>query len=174
MPFHLHENRLSESLLPRLYCPSISTSTSPSRSRLLLLLLPQRTQTHTRDLDNLESHTGNITLSFALSTETGEKDFVVFVNEVEATVVWYCEKSLPLAFLLCLLHPQWLKSKLSQTTAPVSKLLFCGLHTESSDLLPILNQLHPHTFPDSRIRLFCLDPHFLQHYALGMGGTAEG
>ena len=49
---------------------------SPLRSWLLLLLLPQRRQTNTRDLDDLESHTGNITLCLALTTETGEEDFV--------------------------------------------------------------------------------------------------
>jgi len=60
------------------------------RSWLLLLLLPQRTQTNTRDLDDLESHTRNITLGLSLSTESGEKDLIVLVDEVEATVVGDC------------------------------------------------------------------------------------
>jgi hypothetical protein len=54
---------------------------------LLLLLLPQSKQTDTRDFDDLESHTGNITLGFALATETSQEDLVVLVHEVEATVV---------------------------------------------------------------------------------------
>ena len=57
------------------------------RSGLFLLLLPQSAQTNTRDLDHLESDTGNITLGLALSTETGDEDFVVLVDEVEATIV---------------------------------------------------------------------------------------
>jgi hypothetical protein len=59
------------------------------RSWLLLLLLPQRHQTHARDFDDLESHTGNITLGLALTTETGKEHFVVLVHEVQATVIWY-------------------------------------------------------------------------------------
>ena len=60
------------------------------RPGLLLLLLPQRRKTDTRDLDDLETHTGNITLGLALATETGEEDFVVLVHEVQATVVGDC------------------------------------------------------------------------------------
>jgi hypothetical protein len=59
----------------------------PLRAGLLLLLLPQSEQTDTRDLDDLESHTGNITLGLALATETSQEDLVVLVHEVEATVV---------------------------------------------------------------------------------------
>ncbi len=57
------------------------------RTGLLLLLLPQSHQTDTRDLDDLETDTGNITLGLTLTTETGEKDFVVLIDEVQATVV---------------------------------------------------------------------------------------
>ena len=57
------------------------------RSWLLLLLLPQRRQTNTRDLDDLESNTGNITLRLALTTETREQDLVVLVYKVETTIV---------------------------------------------------------------------------------------
>jgi hypothetical protein len=57
------------------------------RSRLLLLLLPQRRQTNTRDLDDLESNTGNISLRLALTTESSEQDLVVLVYEVETTIV---------------------------------------------------------------------------------------
>ena len=71
------------------------TSLSPTRillrPRLLLLLLPQREQADTRDLDNLESNTGNITLGLALATKTSEQDLVVLVHEVQATVVGDCE-----------------------------------------------------------------------------------
>ena len=57
---------------------------------LLLLLLPQSGQTDTRDLDDLEAHTGDITLGLALATESGEEDFVVLVDKVQATVVGDC------------------------------------------------------------------------------------
>jgi hypothetical protein len=58
------------------------------RARLLLLLLPQGEQTDTRDLDDLETNTRNITLGLALATETSEEDLVVLVDEVQATVIW--------------------------------------------------------------------------------------
>jgi hypothetical protein len=60
------------------------------RPGLLLLLLPQRAETDTRDLDDLETDTGNITLGLALATETSEEDLVVLIDEVEATVVGDC------------------------------------------------------------------------------------
>ena len=71
-------------------CPpnlKLSSAASALRSRLLLLLLPQRRQTNTRDLNDLESHTGNITLRLALTTETREQDLVVLVYKVETTIV---------------------------------------------------------------------------------------
>ncbi len=40
-----------------------------------------------RYLDNLEPDSGNITDGVTLTTESGDKDFVVFLDEVEATVV---------------------------------------------------------------------------------------
>lgn len=54
---------------------------------MYLLLLPEGEETDTRDLDNLEANTGNITLGLARATETGDEDLVVLVNKVEATVV---------------------------------------------------------------------------------------
>lgn len=36
-----------------------------------LLFLPQRQQTNTRNFHHLKTHPGNITLSFASATETG-------------------------------------------------------------------------------------------------------
>ena len=57
------------------------------RAGLLLLLLPESEQTDTGDLDDLETDTGNITLGLALTTETGEEDLVVLIDEVQATVV---------------------------------------------------------------------------------------
>lgn len=60
------------------------------RTGLLLLLLPQGEQTDTGNLDDLEPHTGNITLGLALTTETSQEHLVVLVHEVQATVVGDC------------------------------------------------------------------------------------
>lgn len=76
-----HAENLTFLALPSLY---LSTSL---RTRLLLLLLPQSQQTDAGNLDDLESHTRNITLRLALATETSQKDFVVLVHEVQAAVV---------------------------------------------------------------------------------------
>lgn len=57
------------------------------RTGLLNLLLPKSNQGNTRDLDDLESNTWDITLSLTLSTETGEQNLVVFINEVQTTIV---------------------------------------------------------------------------------------
>lgn len=70
--------------------PSPGTSCDRLRSWLLLLLFPQSRETDTRHLDNLESDTGNITLGLAFATETSEEDFIVLIDEVQATVVWHC------------------------------------------------------------------------------------
>ena len=66
------------------------TNPNPLRSWLLLLLLPQRRQANTRDLDDLESNTRNISLRLSLTTETSKEDFVVLVYEVETTVIGDC------------------------------------------------------------------------------------
>jgi hypothetical protein len=57
------------------------------RSRLLLLLLEKGEQRATGDLDNLETNPGNISDGVTTSTETGQEDFVVLINEVQATVI---------------------------------------------------------------------------------------
>ena len=57
------------------------------RTGLLNLLLPESKQRDTRDLDDLETDTRNITLSLTLSTKTGEQDFVVLIDKVQATII---------------------------------------------------------------------------------------
>lgn len=52
-----------------------------------LLLLPQSKQTDSRDLDDLEADTGDITLGLAATTEARDEDLVVLVDEVQATIV---------------------------------------------------------------------------------------
>lgn len=52
-----------------------------------LLLLPESEETDTRDLDDLETDTGDISLGLAAATETRDEDLVVLVGKVEATVV---------------------------------------------------------------------------------------
>lgn len=69
------------------------------RTRLLLLLLPESKQGDTRDLDDLETDTGNITLGLTLATETGEQNLVVLIDEVQATVIGDC-KNMPVSICL--------------------------------------------------------------------------
>lgn len=57
------------------------------RTGLLLLALEESEQADTRDLDNLETNTGNITLGLTGTTETRDENFVVLVDKVETTVV---------------------------------------------------------------------------------------
>jgi hypothetical protein len=57
------------------------------RTGLFLLFFPQGEERDTRNFNNLETDTWNITLGLALTTETGNQDFVVFVNVVQTTIV---------------------------------------------------------------------------------------
>lgn len=52
-----------------------------------LLLLPESKETDTGDLDDLEADTGNITLCLAATTEAGDEDLVVLVDEIQAAVI---------------------------------------------------------------------------------------
>ena len=52
-----------------------------------LLLLPEGEQANTRHLHDLKPHTGNITLGLATTTEARDEHLVVFVDEVQATII---------------------------------------------------------------------------------------
>merc|ERR1719389_674900 len=56
-------------------------------TRLLLLLLVQGEKGATRDLDDLETHTGDIADGMAATTETGDEALIVLIDEVQATIV---------------------------------------------------------------------------------------
>lgn len=56
------------------------------RTGLLLLLPEEGRETHTRDLHDLETHTGNITLGLTLTTETFDQYLIVLIHKVETTV----------------------------------------------------------------------------------------
>ena len=57
------------------------------RTWLLLLAAVQSVQADGRDLDDLETDTGQITDGVAGTAETSDEDLVVLLDEVEATVV---------------------------------------------------------------------------------------
>lgn len=61
--------------------------TSRLGTGLLLLACEERLETNTRDLDDLETNTGNITLGLTGTTETRDEHLVVLVDKVETTVV---------------------------------------------------------------------------------------
>jgi hypothetical protein len=117
-----------------------------------LLLLPQSEKTDTGDLHNLEPHTGNITLCFSATTETGDEDFVVLIDKVEATVI------LPVTLVLA--HNGFQRGKRTHGD-------------ESSDLFAVLDQLHTNTLADSRVGLLGFYTNFLQNDSLGMGRTSR-
>lgn len=122
----------------------------PLRTRLLLLLLPQSAETHTRHLDDLETHTRNITLGLALTTETSKQDLVVLVDEVQATVVRHCR--------MLVSHRDGLLNVMN-------------VRTESGDLLAILDELHTHTLANGRVGLLGLNTDLLEDDTLGVGGA---
>ena len=56
----------------------------------LLLLLPEESpETDTCYLCDLESHTGNISLGVAGTTEASHQHLVVLLDEVETTITWH-------------------------------------------------------------------------------------
>jgi hypothetical protein len=112
-----------------------------------LLLLPQRKETDTRDLDDLEADTGNITLGLAATTEAGDEDLVVLVDEVKATVVLED-------------HPK--------SGIPGAKWSETHRH-EGGDLLAVLDELHTHALADSGVGLLGLDADLLKDDALSVG-----
>ena len=57
------------------------------RTGLLLLAEEKSPQTDTRDLDDLETNTGDITLGLTGTTETGDEHLIVLIDKVETTVV---------------------------------------------------------------------------------------
>ena len=54
--------------------------------RLLLLLTEQSKEGGLGDANDLETDTGDITDSVTRTTETSNKDFIVFINVVQATI----------------------------------------------------------------------------------------
>ena len=61
-------------------------TTADLTMRLLLLLTEQSKEGGLRDADDLETDSGNITDSVTGTTETSNKDFIVLINVVQATI----------------------------------------------------------------------------------------
>ena len=55
---------------------------------LVLLSQPKGEETASSDLDDLESYSGQITLSVSRSTETSNKDLIVLIDERHTTISW--------------------------------------------------------------------------------------
>ena len=62
------------------------STTADLTMRLLLLLTEQSKEGGLGDADNLETDTGDITDSVTRTTETSNKDFIVFIDVVQATI----------------------------------------------------------------------------------------
>ena len=54
-----------------------------------LLAVEEGEERDVGDFDDLESDTGNITDGVTGTTETSDKNFIVFFNVIQATVIWY-------------------------------------------------------------------------------------
>jgi hypothetical protein len=117
------------------------------RQHAHLLLLPQRKETDTWDLDDLEADTGDITLGLTATTEAGDEDLVVLVDEVKATVVLEDRPKSRIA-----------EAKWSETH-----------RHEGGDLLAVLDELHTHALADGGVGLLSLDADLLKDNALGVG-----
>ena len=79
----------------RLYNPELKIShivfshNVSSTDWLFLLSHPEGHETTSSDLDSLESNSWKITNGMTRSTETGNKDLVVFVNKGHTTILWH-------------------------------------------------------------------------------------
>ena len=111
-----------------------------------LLLLPEGKKTNSGYLHDLESHTRDITLSLATTTETRNQDFIVLVDKVQATIILHCD----------------------QLEAPKVGLKTAAYGHEGGDFFAVLDQLNTNAFPDGRVWLLGLDSDLLENDALGM------
>ena len=68
-------------------------------SWFLDLSRPEGQERATSSLNNLESHTREITLGVTRSTETGDQNFVVLINETHTTISWDVGSDLLIIFL---------------------------------------------------------------------------
>ena len=73
---------------PELKISQLISASVSSVNRLLLLSHPESLEAATCHFNNLKSDSWNITLSVSRSTETGNEDLVVLVNEGHTTISW--------------------------------------------------------------------------------------
>lgn len=140
------------------------------RTGLLLLLLPQSEQTDTGNLDDLESHTGNITLGLALTTETSQEHLVVLVHEVQATVVGdCCGHHVSAHHIRAIGSARVFEGSVARLNSKCRGDEEGVVRTESGDLLSVLDQLHTHTLSDGGVGLLGLDTDLLEDDSLGVG-----
>lgn len=131
----------------------VSDGTKPRCRVIYLLLLPKGKETHSGYLHDLKSHTRNITLSLATTAKTRNQDFVILVDEVQATIV---------------LH----RGQLSQLKAPEAVSTTTTYGHEGSDLFAVLDQLNANAFPNGRVWLLGLDSDLFENDALSVGRSS--
>merc|ERR1719498_1776269 len=124
---------------PRWYQPCVTRErcwlASPrSRTGLLLLLLVKRKETTPSHLHDLETDTGDVTNSVATTPKTGDQHFVIFINEVKATVIG----------------------------------------NKGSNLLAVLDELDPRTFPDGGVGLLRFNTDLLHDDTLCVRRAPKG
>ena len=108
-----------------------------------LLLLPQCKKTNARDLHDFESDSRNITLGLAATAEARDKNLIVLVDKVQATIV------------LTTRTRKRVKLQANQRKTEETH------RHESSDLLAVFNKLHTNTFADGRVGLLRLNADLL-------------
>ncbi len=140
-----------------------------------LLLLPERQKTNAGNLDDLETDTGNITLSLTPTTEAGDQDLIVLVDEVEATIVLQ-NGSIRIGAHRRVTRPEprLLESAPGPTGHRKRGRKMGTYRHERGDLLSVFDELDTDALADGRVGLLGFNADLLEHDALCVGGASSG